>query len=280
MILISDSGSTKADWLIYENGAPEQEILSTQGFNPFFHKPDYITATLQSDFKDVFDKSGVKAVYYYGAGCSDNYRCDMVAGALKKVFPNAKVEVEHDLTAAARATCGKDPGIACIIGTGSNSCSYDGNKIVDHVSNLGYLLGDEGSGTHLSKELIRCYFYREMPEDLANAFQDNFEIEERHFLNTLYSHDSPNTYLASFARFLSQHKTHGFIKKIVRHSLREFLDRHVCKYPEHRQVPVHFVGSIAYYFNDILKDLMDERYLTLGKTIKKPINHLLDYHIN
>ncbi len=258
----------------------KKKLLHTKGFNPFFYEPAEIAAELQQVFADKMAVSEVEAVYYYGAGCSDTMRCEMMAQGLHPVFPHSKIEVSHDLEGSARATCGNDPGIACIIGTGSNSCYYDGTKIIDHVPNLGFLMGDEGSGSHLSKKLLRCYFYREMSQDLAEKFRARFNIEERAFLNKVYSHHAPNTYLASFAIFLSENKTHPLIQEIIKSSIGEFLDRHPCKYPGYQKLPIHFVGSIAFHFKDILKESMEERNLILGKLIQKPIEPLLEYHLN
>lgn len=279
MIFIADGGSTKADWIIVDNKGAKS-TYSTIGFNPFFYDTETVVEELSKKFiYDVPVKEATK-VFFYGSGCSDALRKEILAKAFVQIFPNAEIHVEHDLLASARATCGDEPGIACILGTGSNSCLYDGIDEVDNVTNLGYLLGDEGSGTHLGKKLIRAYFYRELPKELEEAFDDKYKLGKRELLNRLYDGQRGNVYLASFARFLFEHKEHFYIKHIVARSFAEFIDRHVMKYEGHQTLPVHFVGSIAFYFSGVLKSLLAERNLTLGRIIKKPIDNLVQYHLD
>ena len=278
MIAIVDSGSTKADWFLVGDRAPDEKI-STTGFNPFYQDSDYIYRSLQNQFAEAAWRKYIQKIHYYGAGCSDHTRCEIISVALQQVFPKAQVYVYHDLLAAARATCGNKEGIACILGTGSNSCLYDGNEIVDHVSNLGYLLGDEGSGGDLGKRLIRSYFYRELPDEIKRDFEKRFSLDKRSLLNTIYMNKKPNVYLASFARFLSDHKEHFYIQNMVSNAFGEFLDRHIRKYNNHNSLPIHFVGSVAYHFKDILRITLNERNLRPGIIIKKPIHNLTNYHL-
>jgi N-acetylglucosamine kinase-like BadF-type ATPase len=278
MLIIVDSGSTKADWqIIHANGS--RELLNTMGFNPFFHDADRVESELKKEFAQKLAFDEAKHIYFYGAGCSDASRCNIIATGLRRVFPKAEViEVDHDLLACARAVCGVAPGIACIIGTGSNTCLYDGKKITDNVSNLGFLLGDEGSGSHLGKRLIRAYFYRELPADLVTAFETDFPEGKRAILNKIYS-PGANVYLASFATFISAHKTHFFVQELVSASFKELIIRHILKYEGCHRIPIHFVGSIAYHFQDILKIALERHNLKLGSVIKKPIDNLVKFHL-
>lgn len=278
MIAIVDSGSTKADWKFLDANAQNTSV-STMGFNPFFHDSDKISEELIKGFEGKINRNQIKKVFYYGAGCSDAFRCAIVADGLKVVFPEAYIEVKHDILASARATCKNQPGIACILGTGSNSCAYDGVDITDNVTSLGYLLGDEGSGTHLGKLLIQGYFYREFPDDIKKAFEEEYSFDKRSFLNKVYDNDSANVYLASFAKFMSNHKDHIYIQSLVSQAFSLFIDRHARKYKAHNEVPIHFVGSVAYHFRDILKMVLDERNLSLGIIIKKPIDNLVEFHL-
>lgn len=278
MIAIVDSGSTKADWKII-CPAGKSSSASTTGFNPFFQDADYIYKSLKKQLTGKEWLTGITSVYYYGAGCSDAYRCEIVRTALSRFFPGAEVSIHHDILASARATCGNEPGIACILGTGSNSCLYDGQKIIDNVTNLGYLLGDEGSGGHLGKRLIQGYFYRELPDDIKADFEERFPSGERALINEIYGVEKPNVYLASFARFISDHKTHFYIQQLVSQTFGEFLDRHVRKYNGHNTLPIHFVGSVAYHFKNILKIAIDERDLHMGIVLKKPIDNLAQFHM-
>ena len=279
MIVVADGGSTKADWRIVFNGNT-QISSSTIGFNPFFYTSEAIEKELKRDFVKEFPVEKATKVYFYGAGCSDAYRCSILEQGLQPIFPNAKVFIDHDLMAAARATCEGKPGVACILGTGSNSCSYDGKEIVDHIINLGHLLGDEGSGSYLGKMLVRGYFYREFPEDIKNKFEESYSLGKRELINKIYDYNTANVFLASFAKFFSDNKDNIYIQQLVNKGFSEFIDRHVRKYKDHNVLPIHFVGSIAYHFKDILNLVLKERDLTLGNVIKKPINNLVDYHLN
>jgi glucosamine kinase len=277
MLVIVDSGSTKADWqIVYPDG--KKELISTMGFNPFFHNSERVVSELKKDFTTHVDCPKVKQLYFYGAGCSDDERCKTIKLGLSIIFPNATIEVHHDLLACARATCGTNPGISCIIGTGSNTCLYDGHDIIDNVSNLGYLLGDEGSGSHLGKMLIRAYFYRELPEDIKANFELAYPEGKRAILNKIYG-DAPNVYLASFAKFVSSHKDNFYIQKLVSQAFEQLIQRHILKYNGCHTIPIHFIGSIAFHFQDILRMTLEIYELQLGIVIKKPIDNLVDYHL-
>jgi len=276
MIAVVDSGSTKADWkLIGKEGIWSAH---TMGFNPVFHSSETIRKALDGAFEPDMPKEAVSRLYYYGSGCWDAKRKSVIAHALKDVFKHAELEIEHDLLGAARATCGNERGIACIIGTGSNSCLYDGTHVIDNVPNLGYLIGDEGSGTHLGKQLIRAYVYRELPKDLHKAFEAAFPGGKDAILDKLYGEETPNVFLASFSHFLSENRNHFFIQKLLYRRLSEFIDRHVRKYEGHLSIPVHFIGSVAYYFQEVIKIILEERAMKPGIFIKKPIDHLVDFH--
>lgn len=277
MYAIVDSGSSKADWaFIPEDG--KRLDLSTMGYNPVLHAPQEFAAEIQSRFAPVVNPQAVRHVYFYGSGCWDGYYKDIVRSALRPFFPKAELHIFHDLLGAARATCQHDPGIACILGTGSNSCAYDGHKVVDNVTNLGYFLGDEGSGTHLGKLLIRSYFYREMPASLAPAFEQLVPGGKSEILRHLYGKEVPNRYLASFATFYSAHQSHPFIQALLVQSFGQFLEDHVLKYEDFLQHPVHFVGSIAHHFQIALQHACHQRGLEVGKIIQKPIHDLVYFH--
>lgn len=277
MVIIADCGSTKCDWLLVHEGR-DQQLENTIGFSPFFHTTAEIESIVRTQLLPKVKPELVDKVWFYGTGVHDEHRSEIVALALRAVFPKATVEVEHDLLASARATCKRDAGIACILGTGSNSCYYDGKKILDNVISLGWLLGDEGSGTHMGKALLRAWFYRELPTDLNAAFNAAHPEGPDAIKDRIYEKGA-NAYLATFTRFLAEHLHHPFIKHLVYDSLGEFLDRHVCKYSGYQQVPVHFVGSIAYHFQEILVRCMEDRKLNLGVIIRKPIYPLAEYHL-
>jgi glucosamine kinase len=278
MLIIVDSGSTKADWLIVQSDG-QRQLVTTMGFNPFFVDEDRVESELKKDFIKQVEVGKAGKVYFYGAGCSDKMRCDIIKRGLERIFVNAAtIEVEHDLLASARACCGMSPGVACIIGTGSNTCLYDGKDVIDNVTNMGFLLGDEGSGSHLGKSLLRAYFYREMPDDIEAAFEKEYGSDKRAILNRIYG-DAPNVYLAAFATFFSAHGDHFFIQNLASGAFDELIVRHVLKYKGARELPISFVGSVAYHFREILRMCLDRHDLTMGVVIKKPIDALVDFHL-
>jgi glucosamine kinase len=276
MTIIADCGSTKCDWLLV-HGTRDHQLENTVGFSPFFHTTADIEAIVEEQLLSKLDPTTVTHLWFYGTGVHDEHRAEIIAAALRQCFPQAVIEVEHDLLGAARSVCGRSAGIACILGTGSNSCYYDGKKIVDNVPSLGWLLGDEGSGTHLGKALLRAWFYRELPADLQAAFvaahpEGAYAIKDRVY------EKGANAYLATFTQFLGEHQSHPYVRTLVADCLGEFLDRQALKYSGAQSVPVHFVGSIAYHFQDILQKCLDDRRLKLGNIVRKPIYPLADYH--
>jgi N-acetylglucosamine kinase-like BadF-type ATPase len=277
MLLIADSGSTKADWAwVAKDG--ETSYVHTAGYNPVVHPKELFYGEMDRLTNELLPGLKPKEVHYYGAGCWDYKRKQVIQDRIQQTWPEAKVLVMHDLLGAARAACGHNPGIACILGTGSNTCSYDGEDVSDNVTNLGYMLGDEGSGSHLGKALLRSYFYRELDDDLTEAFEKFSKVDKSTILDKVYDSDIPNTYLASFTRFMGEHQEHPLIQKIVFTSFAEFLDRHVRKYRGHLDVPVSFIGSIAFHFKPILLAAMHERDLKVGRFVHKPIEALADFH--
>ena len=279
MLLVADSGSSKTDWALVRDDSSPQMLFSSKGLNPVFTSSDQVFQEVHTTFHGKVRPEDVSALYFYGAGCWNDSLKQVIQEGLRRFFQEAAVEVEHDLLGAARATCEKTPGIACILGTGSNSCLYDGQKIVDNVPSLGYMLGDEGSGADLGKRLLRAYFYREFQPDLEEAMKRLLPGEKTELLQHLYQSENPNKYLASFSHFLRVHKSHETIQKILRESFIEFLVRHVKKYRGSDYLPVHFVGSICWHFQEVLREALSTVQLTPGVFIEKPIQALLAYHL-
>ncbi|MEM9836119.1 MAG: hypothetical protein AAF828_06435 [Bacteroidota bacterium] len=277
MVLVADCGGTKADWVLLETGRADQ-LVSTGGFNPVVHAPEKLTEELNQLQDELLPEVEVRQVFYYGAGCWDERRKDIVRAGLRQVWPAAELNVFHDLLGAARATCGRHPGIACILGTGSNTCLYNGTDVTDNVTNLGYLLGDEGSGSYLGKDFLRAYFYRELDDELVAAFESYTGISRSIVLDKVYESEVPNTYLASFTRFMGEHIDHPLIQRMVLNGFGEFLDRHVRKYRGHLGLPIHFIGSIAFHFKDILLAALHERDMQVGNFVQKPIEALANFH--
>ena len=276
MKLIADCGSTKCDWL-FVLGERDHRLENTRGFNPFFDTTEDIIEILKTQLLPKSDGLRPSDIWFYGTGIHDEGRAEQIRKAFNAVFPEAKVSVEHDLLGAARATCGRQAGIACILGTGSNSCYYDGTEIMDDVPSLGWLLGDEGSGTHLGKQLLRAWYYRELPADLRRDFEKAYPEGPTAIKDRVYQ-PGANAYLASFTRFLGEHLDHPFVYDLVTRVFDSFLDAHVVKYDGFRSVPIHFVGSIAYHFQEPLVKCLQKRNMSPGNIVRKPIYPLADFH--
>lgn len=278
MIAVVDSGSTKADWVLIKPSEEQLKIV-TRGLNPFLNPPEMLEQMVREDWDFSINPHEIQTIYFYGAGCSDAKRCNQLKDGLESVFPNATFMVEHDLLASARALCQSEPGIACILGTGSNSCLYDGANIVDNIPSLGYLAGDEGSGCHFGKQLIRAYYYREMPAELAQPFHDEYLVDKQLVWDRMYGSNA-NVYFASLSKFISSNPTHPFIAKLLYDGFDEFINRHVSKYKDVEKLPVHFVGSVAWHYSGQLKKVLTDRGLHCGEILQKPIDALVLYHLN
>lgn len=279
MILIADSGSTKADWLLVSEKNEKIAEFSTRGINPFFHGKEFILKELNSNYDLNKYADDVKAVYFYGAGVSSPEMVERVKSGFKEYFTEAELHVGHDLDAAAyAATESGEPCIAAIMGTGSNSCYFDGEKVQEVIPALGYLLGDEGSGSYYGKLLLRNYLYKQLPPNIQKAFKEKYELSKEEIFENVYMKDHSNVYLASFSRFMSDNRQDPYIEKMIFNGMLIFMDLHICCYPQYKDVKTHFIGSIAFYFDDILRDVAERRGINVGKIIKKPIYHLAEYH--
>jgi N-acetylglucosamine kinase-like BadF-type ATPase len=275
-ILIADSGATKCEWRLLENN--KKKTILTQGISPYFLDAAQIETLLRKELLSKLRDTKVGNIYFYGTGLSNEGNAKTIKKVCKKIFPEAKTEVETDLLAAARALCGKEKGIACILGTGSNSCYYNGKKIVKNSPGLGYVLGDEGSGAYLGKKVIQYYLYHTFDEDLRSRFEKRFGVSHIEILDHVYKQPLANRYLASFAIFLAENRGHYMIENIIEDGLNDFFFTHLYKYRESWILPIHFIGSIAFGFKDVLKDLCNTYELELGKVLKAPMQGLIDYH--
>lgn len=276
MILIADSGSTKTDWCFIKDTG-EMIFINTPGINPFFWSSDDIVEELEHSLFSVTGRM-INNIYFYGAGVTDPVKGETVKTALRKLYPVAEIETESDLLASARATCGSDPGIACILGTGSNSCYYDGERIADQISPLGFILGDEGSGAVMGRKLVGDYLKKIMPPDLRNEFSKNFPITPAEILEKVYRKPRPNSFLAGFTRFLSAHIGHAYCYHFVKMNFREFIERNVLSYQLAKQLKIHFTGSLGFFFSDILKEVLKEADLLSGIILKEPMEGLIRFH--
>jgi N-acetylglucosamine kinase-like BadF-type ATPase len=276
--LIADSGATKTEWCLLNGG--KKTIFITQGMSPYFISPEQMEIILRQELQPKLKRIQIDEIYYYGTGCSNPGNARSVKNVFKKIFPESETEVTHDLMAAAKALCGDEKGIACILGSGSNSCYYNGNKIVKNSPGLGYILGDEGSGAYLGKKVIQYYLYNTFDEDLRSRFDAKFVTNSTEILNAVYKQPLPNRYMASFAIFLAENRGHYMVENIIEDGLNDFFFNHISKYRESWTLPVHFVGSIAHGFKDVLVDLCKSYELQLGRVMKNPMQGLIEYHKN
>ena len=274
--LIADSGATKAEWSLLTNG--KQKTILTQGISPYFLNKDQVVDVLLNELKPDLQNIRVDEVYYYGTGCANPDNAKLMKKAIKQVFPEANIDVNHDLLAAARALCGIEKGIACILGTGSNSCYYNGKRIVSNSPGLGYVLGDEGSGAYLGKKVLQYYLYNTFDDELKGRFDVTYLTNKAEILENVYKNPLPNRYLAGFVMFLAENRGHYMIENIIEDCLNDFFFTHLCKYKETWTLPVNFVGSVAFGFKDVLEELCNSYELELGKILKKPMSGLIEYH--
>lgn len=277
MILIADSGSTKTHWrTIDANGAIEQ--AQTKGFNPYYQSKEELQQELQTSLRTQI-QADIRQIFYYGAGCNNSTQNDMVRDALAGVFAAADIEVHSDLLGVARALCGRQSGIACILGTGSNSCYYDGQHIIDNIPPWGTWLGDEGSGSVLGRHLVVAYLNNEMPETLNRSFTKRYPNLRDTVLDHIHNQPYPNRYLGQFSKFLFHHLADPWVHQLVYENFELFITRKVLKYPQSKEVAVHFSGSVAFYFNGILRQAAQDQGLTVKNILENPIAGLALYHL-
>jgi glucosamine kinase len=275
-ILIADSGSTKCEWCLL--GSEQKKTIFTQGMSPYFLNSEQVRNVINKELLPKISVNKVTQVYFYGTGCLDPNNAKMMKGAISKVFTKAIVHVEHDLAGAAKAVCGNSKGVACILGTGSNSCYFNGKKVVKNSPGLGYILGDEGSGAYLGKKVIQYYLYGTFDEELKYKFDDKYKISAGGILEQVYRKPLANRYLSGFSMFLAENRGHYMIENIIEDGLNDFFFTHLCKYAESWKLPIHFVGGVAHGFKDVIKELCNSYEFELGKILKNPMQGLIEYH--
>lgn len=278
MLLIADSGSTKTHWRLVDD---EKRIrqLQTEGLNPYFLSKEKIADIITSQLLPSFDRKFAGKVFFYGSGCGAVEKREMVQRALHSVFPSVSVEVHTDLLGAARALCGRESGIAAILGTGSNSCYYDGHEIKEQANSLGFILGDEGSGAHIGKTFISSLLNKELPGDMEKRFFERFHTDRNSILDAVYSKPFPSRYLATFAKFVHQNLNDEHIASLTANCFRAFFDKHVCRYPGYSKLKFHCTGSVGFYFSNILRRVAEEKNISIGKIVESPAAALVNYHL-
>jgi len=288
MILIADSGSTKTDWRLIDDNKQIHQF-STQGTNPYFHSTEQISLIIKNELIPQFNSSvtlsGVEgfnfqfSIFFYGAGCKVPDKKLIVESALKENFPNASIIIESDILGAARSLCGRNAGIVAILGTGSNTCLYDGSKIIENRTSSGYILGDEGSGAHIGKTFIQAFLNDELPIDLSHRFSERFKLSKDDIIDAVYRKPLPNRFLASFSKFIFQNLKEQYIIDLVSNCFNQFFDKQICKYSDHKKIKLSCTGSVAFYYSNILRAIAESRGVNIETIAETPIAGLTLYHI-
>lgn len=276
--LIADSGSTKTEWCLLKNS--KKTLFTTQGMSPYFVNASEVEEIMQKEVFPFLKKNKVDEIFFYGTGCKNPANKRMFKNVFRKLFPGAHVVIDNDLAGAAKALCGDEKGIACILGTGSNSCYYNGNRIVKNSPGLGFILGDEGSGAYLGKKVIQHYLYNIFDEDLRARFDAKFVTTGTEIIESVYKKPLPNRYLASFATFLAENRGHYMIENIIEDGINDFFYTHIISYKESQKMPIHFTGGVAYGFKEVVKQLCLNYDLQPGIFLRSPMEGLVKYHGN
>lgn len=278
MIAIVDGGSTKCDWVILNNEGDLLFKTETTGFNPNIIDVEKIPGELEANTQLFETKTEINHVFFYGSGCGVEENCLKVEKALNKFFINSHIVVKEDLAAAAYSAYRGKPAIVCILGTGSNSCYFDGASIRLELPSLGFLIGDDGSGSALGKTLVKKYFMKKLPPDLYQAFTETYHLDIDELIKNMYHNPRANAYLADFSKFIIERKEHPFLQNLVYKELKDYFYYQVLAYPECKFSEINFIGSIAHYYEDILRAAAAEYHLNVGIIVQKPIENLVEYH--
>jgi glucosamine kinase len=276
-LLLVESGSTKTDWCILQKGKRTVHF-KTSGINPNLQKADEIESLLSSELQWNPQKHHADAIAYYGAGTGNDEKKKELASILRKFFGIKKVDVLCDMTAAARALCGDKKGMVAILGTGSNSCYYNGKKIAEKLPSLGFIAGDEGSGNYIGKRVLQYYAYNTFDTELKMGFEQLYGNDLTAIIHKLYHDPFPNRYLATFVALLAQNRGHFMVENIIEDSLNEFFHHHILKYRQSWKLPLYFTGAVAFEFADVIQNLCNQYELELGKIEKSPMEKLIKYH--
>jgi N-acetylglucosamine kinase-like BadF-type ATPase len=280
MKLLVDSGSTKADWISIDENGKILFTTQTLGLNPEVLNKEDIISRVNDRFDISFNKDSVTHLFFYGAGCGTDRMKDFLHGVFQEYFPNATIVVHEDTYAAVYATTPKnEKAIVCILGTGSNCIYLDGQKLHQKVQSLGYIAMDDCSGNQFGRQLIRDYYFSKMPANLAAEFAKTYDLDADVIKHNLYKEPNPNAYMATFAKFLILHKADEYCQKLVRKDMQVFVDNYITQYENCKEVPINFIGSIAFYLKEELKEVLESNGLTIGNVLRRPIDGLIEFHV-
>ena len=280
MIPIADGGSTKVDWITLNTNREEVFRVKSLGLNPAVVSENELQKRISTISQLITIKDEITEIHFYGAGCGTPIPVKILKGILESIFSNAKIVVAEDMLAAVYAASGKEPAIVCILGTGSNSCYFNGENLEMKTASLGYTIMDEASGNYFGKILLRDFYYETMPKTIAKKFKNEFNLDVDTVKFHLYRQENPNMYLASFAKFMFEHKEEKYIRKIIKKGFKTFFKYRILPLNKSSETPIYFIGSIAFYFRDILEGVANKYNLKITDIIQRPIDNLLEYHKN
>lgn len=279
MILIADSGSTKTSWVLID-GKKVIQTINTIGYNPYYFKNDELLLTINAELLPKIKECKITRIFFYGSGCSSKENCSNVSNSLGQLFPNSIIEIQHDLYGAALALLNDNEGIACILGTGSNSCYWDGNNIISNVPSVGYLLGDEGSGNYIGMKILKGILEGKAPDDIIKKFYNYYNTTFEEVLNRIYNEGEPTRFISEVGKFAGININNSWICSAVKQSFLDFIENQLKMYQNYQSLPVSFTGSIAYHFKNMLMEACQERGIKVGVILKNPIDGLVSYHLN
>lgn len=277
MILLADSGSTKTDWVLLDKDQA-MSFVQTAGFNPYYSDPAILKQLISEQVEKKISSDSISEVYYYGSGCSTETKQELVRSILSKFYPGAAIKVFHDLLGSARAVLGDEPGIACILGTGSNSCLYDGNDVIENVPSVGYFYGDEGSGTDFGKRLIEHYLRDTLPAEIRSELENEMSLTFEKAMDAIYNKPMPNRFFASCSPFIHKMSDKPFIMNIIESSFSDFFTHQVSKYTDFQAQKLCFVGSVAYHYRPILEKAAAKFGMTVHHVLPNPVEGLIEYY--
>jgi N-acetylglucosamine kinase-like BadF-type ATPase len=274
--LIADSGATSTKWCVISDNTSESYY--TEGLNPYYHTPQSISDVINGKLVPKLKGRHIDEIHFYGAGCDTPEKDETLYKPLHAAFPDAVIDVEHDLLGSARACFFDEPGIACILGTGSNSCLYDGENVIEHIESLSFILGDEGSAGYLGKKLINSYFRYEIPGELQGELEDNYNMDLNHIISGVYDRQQPSRFVASYAQFLGDHENHPFVKNILREGFENFINRLLKNYSDWESHKVSFVGSVASAHQTLISEILEKEGFIPGSFYRNPLDRLITFH--
>ena len=280
MILVVDSGSTKTDWIAIDKNGKIKFSTQTRGMNPQVLSSSIISERIVNNFDLYHNRDSIKKIFFYGAGCGVSSSVNRILKVFKSIFKNSDFDIKEDTYAAVYSTIKLgEKSIVCILGTGSNCSYYDGIDIEQRIISLGYTLMDEASGNFYGKELIRSYYFNEMDIDMAKAFEKEYDLNADVIKDNLYRKENPNAYLATFSKFLIENKDYKVFKEIIYNGLNRFIAHQIMQFKDCYDIPIHFVGSIAYYLKKEIRMSLSEKGMKMGNVVQRPIDNLVNYHL-